>query len=317
MTDASLPRIPRGTKGEIERLVSRYTEALHAFGRWTELESDDPSCVNYKLCSNKGVYFVKTRRENKSEQLKQEMDALSLLREKALFFLVPLPIVCGSLGYHSFLVMEYVTHDGQGDMASFGKALAEFHSTPVPIASFGFDEDNHLGDLPQKNEWTKKWGDFFCNMRLQEAMCQLKVRHSTVRAKAPTPSPGLSGLTPSQMLPQSVEIQLFALISALRPYLNSLPITPSLVHGDLWSGNYGFTKQGRPVMFDPACYYGHRWVALLARDPDTSHHTTAKWTWPSSSCFGSVRVSCTGGTTRCGRGWRGRRTASASTTCTT
>ncbi len=32
----------------------------------------------------------------------------------------------------------------------------------------------------------------------------------------------------------------------------------SLLHGDLWSGNYSFTRAGEPVIFDPAVYYGDR-----------------------------------------------------------
>ncbi|MDH5594042.1 MAG: fructosamine kinase family protein, partial [Gammaproteobacteria bacterium] len=32
----------------------------------------------------------------------------------------------------------------------------------------------------------------------------------------------------------------------------------SLLHGDLWSGNYAFLKTGEPVIFDPATYYGDR-----------------------------------------------------------
>lgn len=37
--------------------------------------------------------------------------------------------------------------------------------------------------------------------------------------------------------------------------------TPSLVHGDLWQGNIGFSSNG-PIIFDPACYYGDREVDI-------------------------------------------------------
>jgi fructosamine-3-kinase len=33
---------------------------------------------------------------------------------------------------------------------------------------------------------------------------------------------------------------------------------PSLLHGDLWSGNYAFTRAGEPTIYDPAVYYGDR-----------------------------------------------------------
>ena len=33
---------------------------------------------------------------------------------------------------------------------------------------------------------------------------------------------------------------------------------PSLLHGDLWSGNFMVTADGLPCLIDPAVYYGHR-----------------------------------------------------------
>ena len=39
--------------------------------------------------------------------------------------------------------------------------------------------------------------------------------------------------------------------------LAGLDSVPSLLHGDLWNGNAGFTAEG-PVLFDPAVYYGDR-----------------------------------------------------------
>lgn len=38
-----------------------------------------------------------------------------------------------------------------------------------------------------------------------------------------------------------------------------LPVEPpSLIHGDLWSGNYMVGNDGNPCIIDPAVYYGHR-----------------------------------------------------------
>jgi fructosamine-3-kinase len=33
---------------------------------------------------------------------------------------------------------------------------------------------------------------------------------------------------------------------------------PSLLHGDLWGGNFGVDASGTPIIFDPAVYYGDR-----------------------------------------------------------
>jgi fructosamine-3-kinase len=34
--------------------------------------------------------------------------------------------------------------------------------------------------------------------------------------------------------------------------------SPALLHGDLWSGNFMFSKNKGVYIFDPACYYGNR-----------------------------------------------------------
>jgi fructosamine-3-kinase len=36
----------------------------------------------------------------------------------------------------------------------------------------------------------------------------------------------------------------------------------SLLHGDLWAGNYGIDTRNQPVLFDPAVYYGDREVDI-------------------------------------------------------
>lgn len=43
----------------------------------------------------------------------------------------------------------------------------------------------------------------------------------------------------------------------LADFFDDVPIA-SLLHGDLWSGNYAFDDDGQPVVFDPAVYYGDR-----------------------------------------------------------
>ena len=45
-------------------------------------------------------------------------------------------------------------------------------------------------------------------------------------------------------------------------WLAGLSVRPALVHGDLWRGNVGTLAGDRPVVFDPAVYYGHAEVDL-------------------------------------------------------
>ena len=47
-------------------------------------------------------------------------------------------------------------------------------------------------------------------------------------------------------------------MSQLPIFFDGYTPAPSLLHGDLWSGNASSDPQGNPVIFDPACYYGDR-----------------------------------------------------------
>ena len=89
---------------------------------------------------------------------------------------------------------------------------------------FGWATDNWIGLSPQANGWSDDWAEFFLEKRLkpQAARC------------------GLLGELPD----------VHRILEGHRPQA-------SLLHGDLWSGNAGFTPLG-PVLYDPAVYYGDR-----------------------------------------------------------
>jgi fructosamine-3-kinase len=93
---------------------------------------------------------------------------------------------------------------------------------------FGWESDNWIGLSPQKNAWDDDWPGFFWEFRL-----------------APQ-------LQRAGLLKESSSF-----LSRLERLFQQYKPIPSLLHGDLWSGNVGFTQEG-PVIFDPAVYYGDR-----------------------------------------------------------
>jgi protein-ribulosamine 3-kinase len=102
--------------------------------------------------------------------------------------------------------------------------LANAHRKPGP--RFGWAHDNYIGATPQQNGWCDDWAEFWYERRLKP---QLDMARASGFALPDVPSSLLKGHQPQ----------------------------PTLLHGDLWSGNAGFTAQG-PVVFDPAVYYGDR-----------------------------------------------------------
>jgi fructosamine-3-kinase len=120
------------------------------------------------------------------------------------------------------LVLEHLELTRDGDYAALGRMLAQLHRAKGE--RFGWPRDNFIGLGDQPNGWSDDWAEFFLEKRLkpQAAKC------------------GLSGQLPDVR----------GILAGHRP-------APSLLHGDLWSGNTGFTADG-PVIFDPAVYYGDR-----------------------------------------------------------
>jgi fructosamine-3-kinase len=118
------------------------------------------------------------------------------------------------------LILEHLRLGARADWASLARMLAKVHATTSD--RFGWATDNWIGLAPQQNGWSEDWASFFFETRLG-------------------PQARRAGL----QLPD------------LRKLLEGHRPKASLLHGDLWSGNAGFTPHG-PVIFDPAVYYGDR-----------------------------------------------------------
>lgn len=143
-------------------------------------------------------------------------------------------------GTHSgrhFLVIEAIeSSTASGDFFErFGRQLAETHRVGSSD-QFGFHEDNFIGETVQPNKWFVDWCDFWAEQRLG---FQLKLANEN----------GYRG-----------ELQQLgkALIKRLDSLLGGIDEPPSLIHGDLWSGNWMCDPDGEPVLIDPAVYYANR-----------------------------------------------------------
>lgn len=118
-------------------------------------------------------------------------------------------------------------------MAALGEGLARMHRVALP--DYGFEVDNLIGLSPQKNVVMDDWGGFYLNYRLKPQIAM--IGDARVRSEFE------STLEPHQV--------------ALQAFLNRYCEHPSLLHGDLWSGNVLFDREG-PWLIDPAVYRGDR-----------------------------------------------------------
>jgi fructosamine-3-kinase len=124
-----------------------------------------------------------------------------------------------------FIELEALDLGGKRDWPALAEMLARQHRN---IADrYGWHRDNTIGPTPQANGWRESWMDFWRERRMKPQL-ELALKNG-YRIEVPDVSRLLEKHQPPA----------------------------SLLHGDLWNGNVGFTPRG-PVIFDPAVYYGDR-----------------------------------------------------------
>ncbi|TGN39267.1 fructosamine kinase family protein [Marinobacter confluentis] len=118
-------------------------------------------------------------------------------------------------------------------MAALGEGLARMHGQVMP--DYGFEVDNLIGLSPQRNTVMDDWGRFYLGYRLRPQIAMIK----------------------DDRVRDEFESRLESAEIPLREFLNRHCQHPSLLHGDLWSGNVLFDRSG-PWLIDPAVYRGDR-----------------------------------------------------------
>ena len=194
----------------------------------------------YKLTStSKDYFFLKVNSKPFAEKMflaeKIGLEAIAATRTIA----VPNVLLTGTLEGKSFLLMEFITNKRASSQAHalLGEQLAKMHS--IPQSTFGFPSDNFIGNLPQRNHSHDKWDEFYWDERI---FPQLKMASD-------------NQLLPFSKIPDKEKaVAVFAEIFG--------DVKPSLLHGDLWGGNYLISENGTPYLIDPAVYFGHSMVDI-------------------------------------------------------
>ena len=178
--------------------------------------------------------FRKKGPESALQMFEAEVDGLSELRSTSAVR-VPDVIDCGVMNGESYIDLERLNLErpSRDTESRFGEQLANLHRHTQD--NFGWFRDNTIGLTPQKNPWTGSWVEFFREYRLQFQL-DLAATNGYSRELA---QPGR------------------VLVNRLPDLFRDYQPEASLLHGDLWAGNWG-SVDGEPVIFDPAVYYGDR-----------------------------------------------------------
>lgn len=194
-------------------------------------------CINHasKIDTNCGSFFLKWNSDCESDIFIREAESLKEL-SKASDGTVYVPKVLYAKELDelpALLVMEYLEPGGSDQSERLGRGLALIHK--YQQNDFGFYSDNYCGATTQNNTWGKNWIPFFRDRRLAFLINMIREGR---------------GLDSSCL-------RLFEKLLDRLELLIPNEERASLIHGDLWSGNYMLTKNG-PALIDPAASYSHR-----------------------------------------------------------
>ena len=188
----------------------------------------------WRLATENGDLFIKTGPASSADMFVAEAEGLTELASTDAIC-VPNVVASGQTELSAYLGLEWMSFE-RADAATerlFGEQLATLHHTTKN--RYGWHRNNTIGLTPQENTWRDNWLDFFREQRLG---FQLRLAAEN----------GYSG---------ELQQRGRQLLKRLPVYFDVAEPAASLLHGDLWGGNWGCSG-GQPVIFDPAVYYGDR-----------------------------------------------------------
>ena len=192
--------------------------------------------INKTFCfhTSIGSFFLKLNDGSLKDMFEKEFSGLQLLYQTKTIK-IPEPILHGSFNSHIFFVIEFIQkgNPAKNFWQEFAQQLAALHKHSNE--RFGLRDNNYIGSLHQQNNFCDSWAGFYATQRIlplmQLAFNQNKCNKEDVK-QAEKLCNRFNDLFSEEM--------------------------PSLIHGDLWSGNFMCNESGKPVIYDPAVYYGNR-----------------------------------------------------------
>ncbi len=243
------------------------TEAVRAHieekvGLVQSVEVIGGGCIAHasRVSTAAGDVFVKWGDASVAATFEAEATGLQVLAAANTSLRIPKVISCDASA--GCLILEWIEAGPKSASFSrdFGRALSQLHR--YEGKGYGFDQDNFIGRTLQHNDWRSSWPAFFREMRL---MPQVKMARK------------------ANLWQTSWDQAIERLYQRLNDLLPEQP-ERSILHGDLWAGNYMVGVGGKAVLIDPACYYGHRETDLAMTELfggfDRDFHAAYQEAWP-------------------------------------
>lgn len=230
-------------------------------------------CISESFAARAGSerVFVKTGDPAREAMFEAEANGLAALAQAGTHR-IPAVLAVGVSEGSAFLVLEWLDLapiSQRSDAIAAGQALAALHRQTGK--HYGWHRNNLIGATPQDNTPSDSWAQFFARRRLKPQL----------------------DLARQNGYPRELISDGERLVELVPALLMDHQPAPSLVHGDLWSGNAALV-QGRPALFDPAVHYGDREVDLAMSElfggfPE-SFYAAYREAWPLPPGFESRKT---------------------------
>lgn len=227
----------------IRKLEHSLSECLAGEVRVLDYQAVAGGSINscYKLLTNQAQYFLKLNRYDNYAMFEAEAAGLEAIRQSDAI-LTPEVVTMGRVkngsgpGEYAYLVLQFFefqrcSNNGFDNLAAGLVKLHRFSNK-----NFGFPENNYIGASIQPNHWHSSWVSFWQQQRLG---FQIE-------------------LAKTNELANEVIHKLEKLNESIADFFVAYQVKPSLLHGDLWSGNVAQVRGDVSVIFDPAVYFGDR-----------------------------------------------------------
>lgn len=222
-------------------------------------------CISnaYKLKLNdKQEFFLKHNPSVSKRMFAAEKHGLQELNKSGAIH-VPKVIMCDD----NFILLGLIQQGNKSKkfFSDFGVSFASMHK--YSAENYGFYEDNFIGSNDQKNipvgSEKENWTSFYFNKRI---LFQLKLAEKL-------------GYATSELKKGIGKIE-----EKIEDIIGTSDEEPSLLHGDLWGGNYMVDESGNACLIDPAVYYGNREADLgmtkLFGGFSSEFYEAYNWTYP-------------------------------------
>ena len=188
----------------------------------------------YRIETENGIYFLLVQPNREADFYAAEISGLKDFERAGIT--APRVIDYGQISGDAYLLLDFL-EEGRGSQKDLGVMVAQLHMTYQKDGKYGYHLAYEGSDITFSNGWMDTWSEVFIDQRLTHLYKEIN----------------------KQSLWSNKDDERFLeVLEIIKEELKTHQSKPSLLHGDLWAGNYMFLNDGSPALFYPSPLYGDR-----------------------------------------------------------